>query len=169
MKNENWYFVCDKKAKVALDYMQLPEVWGNTTGLSSASDEDLKSLVWAGMPDIAFLQYADAVAAKINKASIEEKRALCRPFFEKFITEKVQERLDSFAETRNYDSILSATTYATSLVPKFAAEGQYAVEMRDATWAALYTILQEVDAGTRSAPNSYADIEPFLPELTWPA
>ena len=85
------------------------------------------------------------------------------------IVTATQKRLDDFARTRNYDGILSACTYATSAVPKFAAEGQYAVQARDATWATLYTILAEVEAGTRPVPSGYADIEPDLPALAWPA
>lgn len=85
------------------------------------------------------------------------------------IVSATQQRLDAFARTRNYDGILSACTYATSAVPKFAAEGQYAVQARDATWATLYTILAEVEAGTRPLPSGYADIEQDLPALTWPA
>ena len=79
-----------------------------------------------------------------------------------------QQRLDSFARTRNYDGILSACTYATSNVPKFAAEGQVAVNLRGATWAALYQILEEVQAEQREAPTGFSDIEPLLPPLDWP-
>lgn len=84
------------------------------------------------------------------------------------IVRNTQQRLDDFARTRNYDGILSATTYATSTVPKFQQEGQYAVQARDATWATLYTILAEVEAGTRPVPTGYAEIEPELPALVWP-
>jgi hypothetical protein len=84
------------------------------------------------------------------------------------IVEATQKRLDDFARTRNYDNILSACTYATSTVPKFQAEGQYCVNARDNTWAALYAILAEVQAGTRPMPSGYADIEPMLPVLEWP-
>ena len=80
-----------------------------------------------------------------------------------------QTRLDAFASTRNYDGILSACTYATSGVPKFAGEGQAAVDARDATWATLYTIMGEVQAGTRPVPTDFADIEADLPALVWPA
>ena len=83
------------------------------------------------------------------------------------ITYDVQKRLDSFAQTRNYDSILSACTYATSSVSQFAQEGQYCVNMRDATWAKLYDIMQEVEAGTRPMPTGYVDIEAELPVLDW--
>jgi hypothetical protein len=85
------------------------------------------------------------------------------------IVEATQKRLDDFARTRNYDGILSACTYASSSVPKFAAEGQYCVDARDNTWATLYTILGEVQAGTRPVPTGFDDIAGDLPALEWPA
>ena len=84
------------------------------------------------------------------------------------IVAAIQRRLDAFARTRNYDGILSACTYATSTVPKFAAEGQYCVNARDATWATLYEILAEVEGGVRPMPSGFADVEPELPALAWP-
>jgi hypothetical protein len=84
------------------------------------------------------------------------------------IIEATQKRLDDFAKTRNYDGILSACTYTTSTVPKFKAEGQYCLGARDATWAKLYDMLAEVEAGTRPMPLGYADIEGELPVLAWP-
>jgi hypothetical protein len=77
-------------------------------------------------------------------------------------------RLDMFAKTRQYDNILSACTYATSTVPKFQQEGQYTVEARDATWAKLYEIWHAVIVGERPVLQSFAEIEPGLPELAWP-
>ena len=84
------------------------------------------------------------------------------------ITDATQKRLDDFARTRNYDSILSACTYASSSVPKFAAEGQCAVNARDTTWAALYTIMAEVEAEVRPLPSCFDDIKLSLPDLVWP-
>jgi hypothetical protein len=84
------------------------------------------------------------------------------------IVAATQQRLDSFAQTRNYDGILSACTYATSTVEKFATEGQYCVGARDATWAKLYELLAEIEAGDRPVPSGYADIENELPVLAWP-
>jgi hypothetical protein len=84
------------------------------------------------------------------------------------LTAQIQKRLDDFAKTRNYDGILSACTYATSTVPKFATEGQYCVQARDATWAAGYALMDEVLAGIRPVPTSISDIESELPELVWP-
>lgn len=91
-----------------------------------------------------------------------------QPSLQERVVTATQQRLDDFARTRNYDGILSACTYATSAVPKFQAEGQYAVQVRDATWAALYALLDEVQAGTRPVPASFADVEPMLPPLEWP-
>jgi hypothetical protein len=84
------------------------------------------------------------------------------------IVAATQTRLDDFARTRGYDSCLSCCTYATSPTPRFAAEGQYCVAARDATWARLYEMLDEVLAGTRPMPSGYADIEAELPVLAWP-
>lgn len=84
------------------------------------------------------------------------------------ITAQTQQRLDSFAQTRNYDGILSACTYAASTITKFQIEGQYCVNARDETWASLYVLMSEVEAGARPMPESYADVEPHLPPLVWP-
>ena len=102
---------------------------------------------------------ADTIAAKQAQHAQELQTA---------IVAAVQSRLDTFAQTRNYDGILSAATYASSTVPKFAAEGQCAVNLRDNTWATLYTLLAEIQAGTRPVPTGYADFEPLLPALAWP-
>lgn len=79
----------------------------------------------------------------------------------------VQGHLDGKARKRNYDGILSACTYATSTVPKFAAEGQACVAWRDQVWSACYHILDEVQSGARSAP-SIAELLAELPEMVWP-
>jgi hypothetical protein len=84
------------------------------------------------------------------------------------IVSQTQQRLDEFAQTRGYDGVLSLCTYASSANSKFQQEGQYGVEVRDATWAKLYEILAEVQEGTRPIPSSYADIENELPALVWP-
>jgi hypothetical protein len=86
---------------------------------------------------------------------------------QKEFTGAIQTHLDAFAQTRNYDDILSAATYAASTVPKFQAEGQYAVEARDATWAKGYEILGEVLAGQRPMP-ALEEVLAELPPLAWP-
>lgn len=87
---------------------------------------------------------------------------------QRIIVADTQKRLDLWAATRNYDGILSACTYATSSVPKFAAEGQAAVNARDVTWSALYAVLADVQSGARPMPSGFEDVEPLLPALEWP-
>jgi len=84
------------------------------------------------------------------------------------IVSATQVRLDTFAQSRGYDSILSACTYASSSVTKFSTEGQYCVDARDSTWAKLIDILGEITAGTRPRPFGYESIESDLPPLVWP-
>ena len=92
------------------------------------------------------------------------------PTAEQIITQytaAVQKHLDDFARTRGYDGIMSAATYATSTVPKFKAEGQYAVEARDATWAKCYEVLAAVEAGSSPMPT-LEELLAELPVLEWP-
>lgn len=86
---------------------------------------------------------------------------------QKRFTDTIQGHLDAFARTRNYDGILSAATYATSTVDRFLAEGQYAVEARDAVWAKGYEILAEVAGGARPLPT-VEEVIAELPGLAWP-
>lgn len=102
-------------------------------------------------------------AAEVAAASVASAATL-----QSSIVAAAQKRLDDFAKTRNYDGILSLCTYATSSVTKFATEGQYGVNVRDLTWATLYTIMDQVQAGTRPMPTGYTDVEPLLPALSWP-
>jgi hypothetical protein len=80
---------------------------------------------------------------------------------------KVQSRLDTFARARGYDGILSACTYVTSTVSKFAAEGQYCVQARDATWAKCYEILNAVQSNQLPVPT-WEELESEPPVLQWP-
>lgn len=120
-----------------------------------------------------FTEYTDS-SGVIHSVQEQETNALDKYAREQAvklqneIVQDTQQRLDTFAKTRNYDSILSACTYATSTVAAFKAEGQYCVEARDLTWAKLYEILAEVQAGTRPVPAGYANIEADLPVLSWP-
>lgn len=116
--------------------------------------------------NVASTAMPDIPLPKIAKYIFPERFVARSP--QEAIIDATQRRLDDFARTRNYDGILSACTYATSLVPKFAAEGQYAVQARDTTWAALYALLARVQAGEVPAPASFDDVVSLLPTLEWP-
>ena len=81
-------------------------------------------------------------------------------------TDAVQERLDTFARTRGYDGIMSACSYFGSANPRFKAEADRAITLRDATWARCYAILAEVQSGKREVPTQEALLAE-LPALTW--
>lgn len=107
----------------------------------------------------------DFVENRVSVATSDENYA---KYIKASIVHETQQRLDDFAKTRNYDGILSACTYATSTVPKFQSEGQYCVNARDATWATLYQLFNDVTDGAKPMPTSFADVEQSLPILAWP-
>lgn len=122
-------------------------------------DAHFENLLPAGSVQISEDEAAAIRASQLAKTPAE---------VEADFTAAIQQRLDEFARTRNYDSILSACTYATSTVAKFKAEGQACVNLRDATWAAAYQILADVQAGKRPMPTDIADIAADLPAAVWP-
>lgn len=103
----------------------------------------------------------DAATVAANQAAKAEQ-------IKASIVQATQARLDAFAQTRNYDDIKSASDYAGCSVPRFAAEGTYCRDARAETWAKLYEMLTEVEAGTRPMPAGFADVETELPPLVWP-
>lgn len=89
--------------------------------------------------------------------------------FQKQVVDAIQSRLDTFAQTRNYQDILSAVSYVNSSVPNFAADAAYCVTARDNTWATLHTLYAEVQANTRTIPETVQGVLDLLPTLAWPA
>lgn len=106
-----------------------------------------------------------ALSEEQSAANLEASK---RARFNQIVAE-AQTRLDAFARTRNYDDIKSASGYAGCSVQRFDTEGTYCRDARAETWAALYAMLEEVNAGTRPIPASLADLEAELPELAWPS
>lgn len=76
-------------------------------------------------------------------------------------TQIIQAALDTFAQTRHYDGIMSACSYAESTDPIFAAEAAYCIRLRDETWRQAYNIMDAVLAGTRPLMT----IEELIAEL----
>lgn len=86
----------------------------------------------------------------------------------KLATDKVEQRLNAWANTRNYESILSAVSYVNSPIPNFQADSQKAVQVRDTSWVALYQYLDKVTSSQVPVPKTFEDdIEPHLPVPSW--
>ena len=81
--------------------------------------------------------------------------------------ELVQARLDAWARTKEYDGILSATTYANSTNPTRATESAKAILNRDITWDAMYDYMDKVTSKQLPVPMKESEIVAQLPELTW--
>ena len=79
----------------------------------------------------------------------------------------VKAHLDAVVQLRDYDSIVSACTYATSARPDYQADGQACVNWRDAVWPYAYAVWDDVQAGNRSIPTA-EELIAELPELIWP-
>lgn len=79
------------------------------------------------------------------------------------LTLQVQAHLDNTAASRGYDDVVSACSYAGAVNP-FQAEGIQFVTWRGNVWATCYTLLAEVQAGTRPIPT-VAELLLLLPVL----
>lgn len=134
-----------------------------------------------------FVEYMDeqgvthTVAEQETAALLADQAAKAKALQDS-IVQQTQNRLNTFANTRGYDSTDSISKYKDisdaeiallpadeqPLVTKFRAECRYVAVAAARTWAKLYLMLAEVEAGTRPVPTGFADVEPELPELKWP-
>ena len=79
----------------------------------------------------------------------------------------VQAMLDRFAQTRYYQDILHAVSYANSTDAGFQSDGQYCLTARDKTWETYNSIMAQVEAGTIPMPD-FDDFMAQMPPLAWP-
>ena len=119
---------------------------------------------WAGTLD----ELAEFSGLELGKLNFEELPAYeTEDQLIDRLTGAVQAYMDSVAQQRNYDTILSLCTYATSTVPRFQAEGQAGVVWRDACWQLGYDLIAQVRAGEAPIPTE-AELLAMLPPMQWP-
>ncbi len=80
---------------------------------------------------------------------------------------KVGEDLDVFANTRDYDSIVSLCSYATDPDPAHVAEAQRGVGLRSQAWASIRDYQMAVTTGASPVPRFESEIFAVVPALTW--
>ena len=86
---------------------------------------------------------------ELQEAAMEESKI-------DYIKSQVQKHLDTIAQSRGYESVLSACSYAGAVNP-FEAEGKSFVAWRGDVWAYCYQVLADVQNLVRP--------EPTIPEL----
>lgn len=94
-----------------------------------------------------------------------EEAAAAIPTLDQY-TVSVQNLLDTTAQAKHYDNIISCCSYAGA-PNDFQAEGQAAIEWRGNVWATCYTIMAQVQAGTIPAPT-IPELLAMLPVMVWP-
>lgn len=134
----------------------------NTTSIIRLADN---ALIPADSRNVDFQQYQNWLAEgntpqPVDTETVEQVQAR--------ITQQVQERLDNFAKTRNYDNCLSACSYVASTNDKFKNEAIYCIGSRDQTWLKCAEILNDALAGNRPMPDDISDFANELPALVWP-
>ena len=93
-------------------------------------------------------EYEEIVGSAYIEAPLTEEQ------IQAHLTQVVQNYMDTTVQTKGYDNIHTACTYANSTDETFKAEGTACVVWRDAVWRKCYDILAEVKAGTRAVPTA---------------
>jgi len=122
-------------------------------------------------PDLQYLVSNEPVpsdATEVTFRVVDKDPATVAAVLTKRMTAAIQKHLDTRAQERNYDGIMSAASYATSVHPKFGPEGVAYRDWRDACWDYGYQVLADVQAGLRQIPTAETLIAE-LPSLTLPS
>ena len=120
---------------------------------------------WCNANNAIIAEYDDRYEVIVVKEEVltdEEQRALIKAR----LTAVVQSWMDKTVQTRNYDNIHTACTYAYSTDEIFKKEGTACLAWRDNVWRTRYNILNEVLAGNREIPTE-EELIAELPKLEW--
>lgn len=84
------------------------------------------------------------------------------------ITDAVQKHLDSVAQVREYDGIVSLCSYVDTGDDTFDAEGAAGRTWRSSVWRYCKQLRIDIQAGTRTVPT-IEELINELPEMEWPS
>lgn len=82
-------------------------------------------------------------------------------------TTATNDRLDSFARRRGYQSMVDATSYAGSSITNLSDDAAIALSARDTTIAAKTQIFADIRSGEQTMPT-IGEYLTSLPTITWP-
>lgn len=74
--------------------------------------------------------------------------------------------LNAGAQSRGYDDIVAACSYAASSHARFGQEGRDCLQWRDAVWDAVSVVFEDVRAGRRDLPTA-EEVVAELPRIVW--
>lgn len=181
----NWAYIEDGNVKETYDI--LPDNWRNISNFNALKNDVnyLKSLNW--VPVIKEKYTYDIYNQKLDNRRfryngnfvVEEydvvdnivQTSISLFDIENILKQETSSRLDIFAQSRGYDNILSACTYANDINLTYRKEGQYCLEIRSETWTILYSIIADIKSNQRPIPKSHLEVMQILqelPRLEWP-
>lgn len=77
---------------------------------------------------------------------------------------QIQQHLDTEAQKRGYDNIISAVSYSIDMQGPFHQEGMAFARWRSECWKKAFEILDEVEKGQRAIPSK-GELISLLPEV----
>lgn len=92
--NTKWYYRINLADKTAIEYMQIPEVWGNCSGLNSSDDETLADMNWAGHNE-GFLSKSAALALGVVESELEKVMPVAKEVAKTVLRKKRNALLDA--------------------------------------------------------------------------
>jgi len=127
------------------------------TQICTAADPQLIDGVWHQGWNVTTL-----TPAEIDDKSAAQKAAMVATF-----TDALTAHLDAVAQTRRYDNRITCALRAGYVGP-FQAEGAAFAAWMDTCNALAYSLLAEVEAGTRPMPTNPQELIDALPTMAWP-
>lgn len=80
---------------------------------------------------------------------------------------RLTQRMNAFAQERDYDTIDTLASWKDSTIPKYKVEGGRGFQLRDDTWKAYEAYKIAVLEGKQTLPAHVDGFDPLFPALTW--